>query len=242
MSAAGIVAAMACGGGGSTSGVGVAVGTPGAGGPTGIGDLDHLIQSARDGNFTELASLAGYQWINCTTSAEGASPKCRGNEPAGTSVEVLATSSCQRGWIRPEQVSDALRELLPSGEVSVFAVYRPNDDSDTYDGGFGSQYVAVLSAGKRSDGKPAGVGLHVTGGRVTWLEHECSEILELIATSRVKSFIIPPVSSGATQTGGTPPAGTTSAASMPSAGTTSPVSTPTPGITPAASTPTTKPR
>jgi len=230
MAAAGIVVAMACGGGGSTSGPSAAVGTRGAGGPTGLPEVDHLIEAAQGGNIIELASLAGYQKVKCVTGEEGASPKCRGNESAGTSVEVLASSGCQRGWVRPEQVSDTLRTLLPSGEVNLFAVYQPKDTSNSYDGGFGSQYVVVLSAAKRPDGTPTGVALHVNDGRVTWLEHECSEILELIATSRVKAFIIPPVASGATQAAGTPGAGVTPTTTTPA------------GATPAASTPTTKPR
>lgn len=200
MAAAGIVAAIACGG--KDARPVVADGTPGA-------EVEHLIRAAESGNIIELASLAGYEKVKCVRGSEGGSPTCRGDESEGTAVEVLASSSCQRGWIRPEQVSDTLRTLLPSGEVDLFAVYQPNDSSDSYDGGFESRHVVVLSAGKRSDGSPGGVALHVRDGRVTWLEQACSDITDLVDASRVKSFIVPPASSGETRPGGTPAADAT---------------------------------
>ena len=209
IAAASIVAAAACGGGGKTGEPGVAVGTPGAGGPTGLAEVDYLIKVAQSGNITELASLAGYEKVKCVTGTEGASPKCRGNESDGTAVEVLASSNCRRGWIRPEQVTDTLQSLLPSGSVHLFAVYQPEDDSDSYDGGFGSTYVVVLSTGKRTDGSPGGAALHVRDGRVAWLEQACSRIADLIEGKRVKSFVIPPVSSGATEPADAPAADVT---------------------------------
>jgi hypothetical protein len=94
--------------------------------------------------------------------------------------------------VRPEKVAAQYRLLLASGGASLYAVYEPSDTSDTFAGGFGSQYVIVLAAGKREDGQPAGVALHVRAGRVTWLEKACGSIDELVSASRVKSMIVAP--------------------------------------------------
>lgn len=107
------------------------------------------------------------------------------SEKPGTTVQVLAVSNCNRSWVRPEQVTATYRSML-TGKVSLYAAYVPSDTSDTYDGGFGSQYVVVFSVG----GGSSGVALHVKDGRVTWIEHACPDLAGLVASSRVKSFIV----------------------------------------------------
>lgn len=179
--------AVACGGDGGSSNNG---GQPGGGqtsqGPTGLPEVDHLIQAARDANFIELAALAGYQKVGCEGGGTASAPPCRSGESSGTKVEALAFSNCDHSWIRTEQVTDQYRMLLPSGQVSLYAAYRPNDTSDTFEGGFGSTAVIVLSSGQ------SGVALHVKDGRVTWIEKECKGLDDLVAGSRVKSIIVAP--------------------------------------------------
>jgi hypothetical protein len=167
-------------------------------GPTGVYEVDHVIESAISGNVIELAALAGYQHVGCQGAGNAVAAQCYGGEAPGTKVEALAFSTCDHSWVRPEHVAEQYKQLLPSGQVSLYAVYRANDTSNTFEGGFGAGYVVVLAAGKRSDGQAAGVALHMKDGRVTWIEHECKGIFELIAGSRVKSMIIAP--------GGTKPA------------------------------------
>lgn len=190
--------AVACGGGDkasppdATGEPSAQSGGPAPQGPTGLPEIDHLIQSAQDGNVIELASLAGYQKVGCEDGGSTSAPACREGESPGTKVEALAFSNCEDSWVRPEGVTAQYQLLLPSGDVSLYAVYEPNDTSDTFAGGFGSQYVIVLAAGKRSDGQPVGVALHVRLGRVTWLEKACGSIDELVSASRVKSMIVAP--------------------------------------------------
>ncbi|TAK61456.1 MAG: hypothetical protein EPO22_08395 [Dehalococcoidia bacterium] len=193
--------AVACGGGGGDGGSSNNGGQPAGGqasqGPTGLPEVDHLIQAARDGNFIELASLAGYQKVGCEGGGTASAPPCRSGEASGTKVEALAFSNCDHSWIRPEQVSDQYKLLLSSGQVSLYAAYHPNDTSDTFEGGFGSTVVVVLSAGQ------SGVALHVKDGRVTWIEKECKGIGDLVAGSRVKSMIVAP--GGSAETPGATP-------------------------------------
>jgi hypothetical protein len=94
--------------------------------------------------------------------------------------------------VRPELATQAYGSALASGVVAPLAVYKPSDGPDTYGGGFGAQYVAVLSIGKRGDGSPAGVALHITNGRIAWLERECAQLFELLSGDRVESFVVDP--------------------------------------------------
>jgi len=140
-----------------------------------------------------------------STAAAGGTPGAP--ETAGTKVEALAFSNCDRSWVRPEQVSAAYRMMLPDA-VALYAVYEANDTSDTFDGGFGAQYVIVLTSGKNADGKPAGVALHVRDGRVTWIEHQCPDVAGLVASKRVKSFLVAPAATpSATAQSGDKPTG-----------------------------------
>lgn len=160
----------------------------------GIPEVDHVINAAIAGDSIELAALTGYQRIACEAepSEGGGAPPCREDESAGDEVEVLASSACERTWVRPELATQTYRSALGSGLVSALAVYKPNDGPDTFGGGFGAQYVAVLSTGKRGDGSPAGVALHLTNGRITWLERECTQLFELLSSDRVESFVVDP--------------------------------------------------
>ncbi len=184
--------AVACGGDGGSSSSPGQPGGQSAPGATGLAEVDHLIQAARDANVIELASLAGYQKVGCEGGGTASAPPCRAGEASGTKVEALAFSNCDHSWVRPEQVADQYRLLLPSGQVSLYAVYRPNDTADTFEGGFGQQYVVVLAAGQ------SGLALHVRDGRVTWIEKECKGLDDLVAGSRVKSMIVAPGAKPAT--------------------------------------------
>jgi hypothetical protein len=181
LAAAMAATAVACGGGGNdgASNTPAPAGATSAPGPTGVYEVDHVIESAITGNVIELAALAGYQHVGCQGAGNATAAQCYGGEAPGTQVEALAFSDCDRRWVRPEHVAEQYKLVLPSGQVSLYAAYRANDTSNTFEGGFG-------------------VALHVKDGRVTWVEHECKGIFELIAGSRVKSMMIAP--------GGTKPA------------------------------------
>lgn len=125
--------------------------------------------------------------VACSGGGKGSGTPAAAPEKPGTKVQVLAVSSCAHGWVRPEQVTATYRSML-TGKVSLYAVYVPRDTSDTYNGGFGSQYVIVLSVG----GGSSGVALHVKDGRVTWVEYACPDLASLVTGSRVKSFILGP--------------------------------------------------
>ena len=165
---------------------------------TGDGELDALIADAVSGDDSALASLAGYQNLACRKepAAGELAPKCRENESDGTSVEVLPASTCERTFVRPEQVPDAFRAAFPGKATDVVAAYKPTADPLAYGGGFGGKQVIVFRTGQHPDTLPAGVALHIKDGRVVWIEADCNNLLALIVAERVESFIIDPAGAG----------------------------------------------
>lgn len=140
---------------------------------------------------TAAAACGGGGSSTAGTPGVGGGGSSSAAEQPGTKVQVMAVSSCDHSWVRPENLTDTYRTVL-TGQVTLYAVYLPSDTSNTFDGGFGSQYVIVL----RTAGQSSGVALHVKGGRVTWIERACPDLASLVASSRVKSFYVAP--------GGTP--------------------------------------
>ncbi|MBI5285306.1 MAG: hypothetical protein HY874_09455 [Chloroflexi bacterium] len=190
-----LAAAVACSGDGTTTTVSIVpVSSASPVAISGIPEVDHIINAAVAGDMIELAALTGYQRVACETEASDGSgaPPCREDESTGDEVEVLAASACERTWVRPELATQAYRSALGFGAASPVAVYKPADSSNTFEGGFGAQYVAVLSTGRRDDGSPAGVALHLTNGRITWLERDCTQLSELLGSDRVESFVVDP--------------------------------------------------
>jgi hypothetical protein len=202
------VIATACGGGGTKT----VVRTVNAGASpsrpvviTGDGSLDFVIDAALRVDDIALAGLTGYQHVPCKKTAPeqlGGAPLCRENESDGTPVEILASSGCSNGWVRPEEVPDAYRFTLAPDKPELVAVIKPRDGPATYGGGFGAQAVAVFRSRTSSDGQPGGVALHITNGRITWIEASCRNLAELTAPDRVESVIFdpknPPASSSPT--------------------------------------------
>ena len=159
---------------------------------TGMPDVDHLIDAALRKDDIELAGLTQYQQIPCTTAAGPAGPECRDTESEGDVVEALPASSCDDGWVRPENVPDAYRLALEPGEPKLLAVYRPAYAEDEFGGGHGGQVVAVFDTGLRDDGTPKGTALHMDPGKVVWLETDCLGLAQLLDPARAASYLIEP--------------------------------------------------
>lgn len=160
---------------------------------SGLPEVDQLLVAAIGKDDIELAALTGYQTVPCVT--DGGAPACRANESAGDEIEVLPASSCEDGFVRPEEVPDAFRLALEPDTPELLAVYRPNYAEGTFGDGFGATTVAVFDTGTRDDGTPKGVALHIKDGRVVWIETDCPELSELLAPDRIAEFIIEPPAS-----------------------------------------------
>jgi hypothetical protein len=196
------VLAAACGGGGATKTVvrTVSTGPSGQGRPfviTGDSTLDLVIDAALRTDDIALAGMTGYEHVACKIGAaegSGGAPACREDESDGTLVEILASSACSNGWVRPEQAPDAYRFLLAPDKPELTSVIKPRVGPSTYGGGFGAQAVLVFRTKIGADGQPGGVALHITDGRISWLEASCHNLAELTAPDRVETVIFDPTS------------------------------------------------
>lgn len=196
----------ACSDGGGTTEVVVTRGAGnGDGGPprdipvvTGIPDADHLIDAALRKDDIELAGLTQYQNVPCVPGGGPAGPACRAGESEGDVVEALPASSCDDGWVRPENVPDAYRLALEPGDPKLLAVYRPAYPADEFGAnapagpGHNGQVVAVFDTGLRDDGAPKGVALHMDPGKIVWLETDCAGLTTLLDPARAASYLIEP--------------------------------------------------
>jgi len=189
------LAVTACGGGGAKSAATVPAVTPTPVVLTNIPEVDHMIGLAMSADVIGMAGLTGYQKLPCSKTAAGPGdpPACRETEADGAPVEVLASSACEGGWVRPERVPDAYRAALGAGTPQLFAVYVPKADPAAFGADFGVQYVIVMNTGQRSDGKPSGVAMHIRDGRIVWLQTECDFFLALVSLDVVSSYVVGPI-------------------------------------------------
>lgn len=195
----------ACGGDGGDTGTIVTERTvaarPSLPESTGFAEVDQVIIAALARDDIELAGLTGYQRLPCRApDAEGTEPLCRAGEEPGTVVEVLAGSSCENSWVRPESVPDAYRLSLASGSPKLLTVYVPRITEATFGGGFGATSVAVFDTGVKDTGLARGVALYINNGRTVWLRGDCRELDELLAPELVESYLIEPAARLATPT------------------------------------------
>lgn len=161
---------------------------------TGAPALDQVLGAAIAVDDIELAGLTGYQNVSCkkgSADGPGEPPSCRDNESDDTPVEVLPSSACSDGWVRPEHVPDAFRFTLQA-KPELLAVAKPHIAPTVFGGGFGAEEVAIFRTGTHAEGQPAGVALHIKNGRVVWIEADCNNLFELIAAEKVDSFLYDP--------------------------------------------------
>ncbi len=207
----GVVLFAACGGGSGTKTT-IRTVTPHtvvAIATTGVPEVDQIAIAAADDDTIELAGLTGYQKVPCKKDipapAPGDPPLCRENESDGASVEVLPSTKCESGWVRPEQVPDAFREALGDSPPKIAAVYVPKLNPSSFGGGFGAQQVVVFDTGAQDGGTESGAALHIRDGRVVLIATACQSLSDLIVPSAVDSYIVPPTGvAGATATAPAP--------------------------------------
>ncbi len=152
---------------------------------TGIPEVDVVIAAAAMGDEIKLAATTGFSLVPCETepSAELPSPACRAGEDEGTEVEVLASLTCTRAWVRPEQAPDIYREAIEGSPRTLSAVYRPVPGQRGIEAD-----VVVVVATSAADA----AALYVRAGRVVAVEQPCDgDAAALSAADRVAGSIYP---------------------------------------------------
>jgi hypothetical protein len=168
---------------------------------TGIIEIDRVVDAAERGDVIKLAELTLYSKLPCAKEPAspakiGDPPACVGDEPDGTEVEALPVTICEGGWARPEQAVRSYRAALAGGPARVSSVYVPKDDLSAFEASLHEQYVAVLRIDDPSGAKD--VALHITGGRIAWVEMACPAGANLAGPDRAQSFLLAPTPPPAT--------------------------------------------
>jgi len=178
---------------------------------TGVSEVDRIVGAALRGDEIKLAELTQYSRPACTKSpAEppkiGDPPACAPGESNGTNVEALAVTGCDGGWARPEQAVKAYRGALAGGEAAFVTAYIPKPDG--FGAVLGEQYVAVFRL-PNAPGGTSELALHITGGRVSWVESACPASADLAAPGRVQETLPLATPSAAASPAATPAASAT---------------------------------
>jgi hypothetical protein len=154
---------------------------------TGIGDVDHIVNTALAVEGVELAGLTGYQHIPCVEESEGAAspPVCRETEEVGQEVEAYPVLQCELAWMRPEVLTDVYLQAL-GDDPRLVTIYRPQARPLVLE----ADYVAVFDTNTGDD--RAGVALSIQDGRIVQVEYDCNNFAGLYADEKVQEFVVAP--------------------------------------------------
>ncbi len=195
------LALAACGGGGGTTVSERTVPASGTVAPkptletsSGFPEVDAVIAAALAQDEIELAGLTGYQILPCRPESEaGDGPLCREGESGGDQTEVMAATTCENGWVRPEAVPDAYKLAFAPDPPQLVAVYTPRFADAAFGGGFGSTAVAVFKTGVHEEsGLTRGTALYIKQGRTVWLRGDCADLVELLDPAGIDTYLIAP--------------------------------------------------
>jgi hypothetical protein len=192
-----VLAAMlvaACGGGGKTA---APTEAPTIAAPSsGVEEVDRIVQAVLRGDAVKLAELTGYSHVPCASQPPsppkvGDPPKCEADQADGTVVEALPVTGCEGGWAQPADAVPSYQDAIAGRLATLSAVYVPAAPASPFEAGLQQQYVAVIQI-DAEDGSAKNVALHISGGRVTWLETACPPGADLAAPGRAQSFLVTP--------------------------------------------------
>lgn len=145
----------------------------GAGGLTGIDELDEIVQAVNDGDVDALMERTLTEAIPCgTETGAGGPPQCEEGDQNGTPYEVFAVVGCEGGWTDdPEQLWN---DFLPNARGLYAATEAAFETSDI------PQAEAYLVFHREAMGDaPGGARLHVDGnGQIVAYWEGCQATVE----------------------------------------------------------------
>ena len=134
----------------------------GSRGLTGDSELDALAAALQLHDADVLRPFIRLQAVPCITTPEGISapPLCQPDEPLGTRVAVLPTSTCESGYVREDELDVTLQAIA---EAKLYAVYARR----TEDG----EFVMILS--REAPEFDLAIELPIKSGRITSVNFTC---------------------------------------------------------------------
>ncbi|MCI0777299.1 MAG: hypothetical protein J4N95_03895 [Chloroflexi bacterium] len=134
----------------------------GSRGLTGDSELDALAEAFQLHDADVLRRFVELQAVPCITTPEGIGgpPLCREDEPLGTQVAVLPTSTCEPGYVRDDELDMTLQAIA---EADLYAVYAQRTES--------AEFVMILS--REAPESDVAIEVAIKNGRITSVNFTC---------------------------------------------------------------------
>ena len=94
--------------------------------------IARVAEAVTSGDSVQLEALIQYQKVPCisVSSGAGSPPLCEAGEPEGTPVEAIVSSSCERNYVRKNQLdSQNVLKNAVGLDNKLWAAYEYNGDS-----------------------------------------------------------------------------------------------------------------
>jgi hypothetical protein len=157
-------------------------------GPTGVAELDEVVEAALSGDVSLQREMISYSSLPCLTiEGLGGPPPCREGESEGTLVDVLPVIGAEGGHLRREEMQ-SWPGLI---ETELVAAYRLSDqvfaDANYPAGEFGLLFSGEMAA--------EAITVHVRDGGIVRIDHHMGASLEEIVQREAGEMILEPTSS-----------------------------------------------
>ncbi|MCH8025378.1 MAG: hypothetical protein IH866_01170 [Chloroflexi bacterium] len=150
--------------------------------PTGIEDVDAIIDAVERQDIDALLGLVKYQRIDCespTSDGYILPPTCPEDVLQGTTVDAFLAGGCHPGWVTRGEVAEAI-DWVGDRRLPIHAVLRGGEPFAEIE----ADYRVVLSSPTDLDVEGLSSQLGVSGGSVVWLTGWCDSAVQQIASLR----------------------------------------------------------
>ena len=147
--------------------------------PTGIAEVDAIIDAVERQDVEALLGFVKYQRISCDSpTADGyvIPPTCPEGVSQGTAVDAFLVGGCHPGWVTAGEVADRIG-WVGDRQITTFAVLRGGNPFAEIT----ADYRVVLSFLSEPD-QSRSSHLGIAGGDVVWLTGWCDPAAQQIAS------------------------------------------------------------
>ena len=168
--------------------------------PTGIAEVDAIIDAVERQDVEALVGFVQYQRIDCESpTADGyvIPPTCPEGVPQGAAVDAFLVGGCHPGWITRAEVADAI-DWVGDRQITAHAVFRVGEPFAEIEADY-RVVLAVLSEPNQERSSQLGI----SGDGVVWLTGWCGSVLgqiEYLKTIGAEPVYLAPDSSASTPT------------------------------------------
>ena len=142
--------------------------------PTGIAEVDAVIDAVERQDVEALLGFVKYQRIDCespTSDGYILPPTCPEGVPQGTAVDAFLAGACHPGWVTQVEVADAIG-WVGDRQITAHAVFRGGEPFAEIEADY-RVVLGVLSEPSQERSSQLGI----SGDDVVWLTGWCDSIL-----------------------------------------------------------------